>query len=48
MIVSFREKRLAAGKEPRTVNLDLIMLRNVPKRVLDAGYIRKLPTEGAP
>ena len=46
MIVSFREKRLAAGNKPRTVNLDLIMLRNVLKRALDAGHIRKLPTEG--
>ena len=29
MIVSFREKRLAAGIKLRTINLDLIMLRNV-------------------
>ena len=46
MIVSLREKRLAAGIKPRTVNLDLIMLRNVLKRAVDAGHLRKLPTEG--
>ena len=45
-VAAFVEKRLAEGNSPRTVNLDIIMLRNVLKRALDAGHIRTLPTEG--
>ena len=37
-VASFVEKRLAEGNSPRTVNLDIIMLRNVLKRALDAGF----------
>ncbi len=45
-VASFIEKRLGEGNSPRTVNLDVIMLRNVLKRALDAGHIRSLPTQG--
>ena len=46
MVASFIEKRLTEGNSPRTANLDVIMLRNVLKRALDAGHIRTLPTQG--
>ncbi len=45
-VAAVLEKRLADGSNPRTVNLDVIMLRNVLRRAHEAGLIRKLPTEG--
>lgn len=38
-------KRQAEGKKPRTVNLDLIALRNVLKRAIDDGLLKSLPME---
>lgn len=43
---AFIEKRLKAGLSPRTVNLDVIMLRNVLKRAVDDGWLMDLPTRG--
>jgi integrase len=42
----FIERRMKAGLSPRTVNLDVIALRNVLKRAVDDGLILRLPTEG--
>jgi integrase len=42
----FMEKRLKQNLAPRTVNLDVISLRNVLKRGIEDGYIQRLPTEG--
>lgn len=44
-INSFIEKRQADGKSGRTVNLDIIVLRNVLKRAIDDQWIKALPTE---
>ena len=38
-------KRQADGKKPRTVNLDVIALRNVLKRAVDDGLLKTLPME---
>jgi integrase len=38
-------KRQADGKKPRTVNLDMIALRNVLKRAIDDGLLKCLPME---
>jgi hypothetical protein len=38
-------KRQADGCAPRTVNLDMIALRNVLKRAVADGYIKRLPME---
>jgi integrase len=38
-------KRTADGTSPRTVNLDVICLRNVLKHAKDAGWLKRLPTE---
>ena len=43
-INAFIAERLQAGRNPRTVNLDVIMLRNVLKRAVDDGWIQTLPT----
>src|SRR5581483_8752883 len=52
MISAFIDKRLAGGKfckrdlkpvSERTVNLDLLMLRNVLKAAMDDGHLRELP-----
>lgn len=45
MINAFIVKRQAAGISGRTVNLDIIALRNVLKRAIDDGWLRSLPTE---
>jgi integrase len=37
--------RQGAGKKPRTVNLDMIALRNVLKRAIDDGLLKALPME---
>ena len=42
----FMEKRLKQNIAPRTVNLDVISLRNVLKRGVEDGYLQRLPTEG--
>ena len=46
MIAAFIDERLKAGVKPRTVNVDVIVLRNVLNKALDAGLIAKLPTDG--
>ena len=38
-------KRQADGIKPRTVNLDMIALRNVLKRAIDDGLLKSLPME---
>jgi len=38
-------QRQAEGKKPRTVNLDMIALRNVLKRAVDDGLLKALPME---
>ena len=45
MINAFIAKRQAAGMSGRTVNLDIITLRNVLRRAIDDRWIRTLPTE---
>ena len=42
----FIEARLKENVAPRTVNLDVIVLRVVMKRALSDGLIQRLPTEG--
>jgi len=42
----FMEQRLKKNIAPRTVNLDVISLRNVLKRAIEENYIQRLPTEG--
>lgn len=42
-IVSLRDKRLRGGSHPRTVNLDLIALRNVLKAAVEDDYLREIP-----
>jgi hypothetical protein len=36
----------ASGKKPRTVNIDVIVLRNVRNEALEECLISSLPTEG--
>lgn len=45
-IIEFRDKRLASGANPRTVNLDIIGLRQLLKSARDADLIPSLPTDG--
>ena len=42
-IASLRDKRLRSGSHPRTVNLDLIALRNVLKQAVEDDYLREMP-----
>ena len=42
-IAALRDKRLRGGTHPRTVNLDLIALRNVLKQAMEDGYLREMP-----
>ena len=42
---SYIAKRQAAGTKPRSVNRDMIALRNVLKRALDDGLLKSLPME---
>jgi integrase len=44
-VTSFMAKRQGAGLSGRTVNLDVIALRNVLKKAIDDGYLKSLPTE---
>lgn len=46
MITGVVKARLATGLKPRTVNIDVIVLRNVLKEAKDEGLIVHLPTEG--
>jgi integrase len=46
MITSVVKSRLGAGIKPRTVNIDVIVLRNVLKEAKDDGLIVHLPTDG--
>src|SRR6266566_8962876 len=46
MITRVIKSRLEAGIKPRTVNIDVIVLRNVLKEARDDGLIVHLPTEG--
>jgi integrase len=41
-IGALRDKRLRSGSHPRTVNLDLIALRNVLKQAVEDGYLREM------
>ena len=45
MINAFIAKRQADGVSGRTVNLDVIALRNVLRRAVDDSWIKRLPTE---
>ena len=46
MIHAFMQKRLRSGSNPRTVNIDLIHLRQVCKFAQELGYVKELPTVG--
>jgi integrase len=46
MVTGFIKARLEAGVKPRTVNIDVIVLRNVLNEAKDDGLIANLPTEG--
>jgi len=46
MITSVIKSRLARGIKPRTVNIDVIVLRNVLNEAKDDGLIVRLPTAG--
>ena len=46
MIHAFRQKRLRSGRSPRTVNIDVITLRQVLKYAQELGYLKDLPTTG--
>jgi integrase len=45
MITSFVKARLAVGLKPRTVNIDVIVLRSVLREAKDDGLIAHLPTD---
>jgi integrase len=45
MINNFIAKRQGQGRSGRTVNLGVVVLRNVLKRAIDDGWIQRLPTE---
>lgn len=45
MVNGFVQKRQAAGRSGRTVNLEVICFRNVMKKALEDGWITRLPTE---
>jgi integrase len=42
----FTTKRLKEGRSPRTINLNVIVLRNVLKRAVDDGHLQELPIAG--
>src|SRR6266568_4602693 len=46
MVTRVVKSRLEAGIKPRTVNIDVIVLRNVLKEAKDDGLIVHLPTDG--
>jgi integrase len=46
MVTSYIDYRLESGINPRTINIDVIILRNVLKKAQNDGYLKQLPTEG--
>jgi integrase len=46
MIAAFIDARLKDGLSPRSVNVDVIALRNVLKKALNDGFLNALPTAG--
>jgi len=46
MIAAFIDARLKDGLSPRSVNVDVIALRNVLKKALNVGFLNALPTAG--
>ncbi len=46
MIYTFMQNRLRRGRSPRTVNIDVINLRQVFKFARELGYLKELPTDG--
>ena len=46
MITGYVKERLESGLKPRTVNIDVIILRNVLKEAREEGLLSALPTEG--
>ena len=46
MITAVVKARLEKGRKPRTVNIDVIVLRSVLKEAKEDGLITNLPTEG--
>ncbi len=42
----FTTKRLKQGRSPRTINLNIIILRNVLKRAVEDGHLGELPIAG--
>jgi len=46
MITAFIEARLKDGLSPRSVNVDVIALRNVLKKAMNDGFLHALPTAG--
>jgi integrase len=45
MVNAFIAKRQADGRNPRTVNLGVTVLRNVLRRGIEDGWLKSLPTE---
>lgn len=45
LINAYIAKRQAAGVSGRTVNLEVVVFRNVLKRAIDDGLLKSLPTE---
>jgi len=45
-IAALRDKRLRAGAKPRTVNLDIIAIRNVLKAAIEDEYMLATPQKG--
>jgi integrase len=43
---TFTTKRLKEGRSPRTINLNIIVLRNVLKRAIEDGHLKELPIAG--
>lgn len=46
MITAFIDRRLKDGLSPRSVNVDVIALRNVLKKAANDGFLNALPTAG--
>jgi integrase len=46
MVTNLIKSRLAAGIKPRTVNIDVIVLRNVLNEAKEDGLVAHLPTDG--
>lgn len=46
MISAYQNARVAAGKSPRTVNLELSTIRNVFRKAIQEHLVKRLPFEG--